>query len=159
MSAGWQGRGACVGQQALFFPPVTYDAWGNQLNESPNDRIGREYEASLLCKACPVQTQCRAYALGYEDETGFPLEGFWGGMNSADIKRVRKGGSATIKLPAPGPAKIGRPAKQPEDVEHGTHAGYIWHTKSGVSPCNPCRIARRQAKAAQRRRAQERKQP
>lgn len=156
MNYGWQGRGRCAGQTELFFPPIRRDVWGNEMTESPSDRNRREYAAGQLCAMCPVQTQCRDYALAYEDDTGLPLKGFWGGMNSADIKRVRAGGQPTLKLPPR--TTLGRPRKPAEDVDHGTHAGYVWHTKNGITPCNPCRIARRQAKAAQRRRKKEQDQ-
>ena len=66
----WQFAGACRGADVtLFFPD----------NERGSRRAAREAAAKAICRRCPVQRECAAYALA----TPGPY-GVWGGISEAD---------------------------------------------------------------------------
>jgi hypothetical protein len=48
-------------------------------------------------------------------------------------------------------SKGGRPGRCPEDITHGTRAGYAQHTRLGVEPCAECRAANAEYFRARRR--------
>jgi WhiB family redox-sensing transcriptional regulator len=73
---GWQSKGACRGEDvALFFAPNYF--------ERRSAKGAREAKAKLLCRACPVLEECRAYALRVREE-----HGVWGGLNEAERRRI-----------------------------------------------------------------------
>lgn len=49
----------------------------------------------------------------------------------------------------------GRPRLLPDQVQHGTYAGYSYHRVHGTVPCAPCCRARADYEAARRRRARQ----
>jgi WhiB family redox-sensing transcriptional regulator len=65
----WTRRGACKGKTSLFFAPRA---------ERPQARVRREAQARLLCRACPVEDQCRAHARLHHEY------GFWGGESEEE---------------------------------------------------------------------------
>jgi WhiB family redox-sensing transcriptional regulator len=74
----WHQRAACKGQTDVFFP-----ARGE--NTEP---------AKQLCRTCPVQSECRAYAVDNRTvATGSELAGIWGGTSARERRRLRQSGS------------------------------------------------------------------
>lgn len=68
----WQHRAACRGpNQAIFFPP-------SQL-ERRSDKRHRERRAKEICAECPVQTECRSYAIEIREQ-----HGIWGGLTEVE---------------------------------------------------------------------------
>jgi WhiB family redox-sensing transcriptional regulator len=64
----WQHRAACRGpNQAIFFPPPQF--------ERRSEKRLREKRAKEICSECPVQIECRTYALEIREQYGI-----WGGM-------------------------------------------------------------------------------
>jgi WhiB family redox-sensing transcriptional regulator len=64
----WQHRAACRGpNQAIFFPPAQF--------ERRSEKRLREKRAKEICSECPVQIDCRNYALEIREQYGI-----WGGM-------------------------------------------------------------------------------
>ena len=58
----WQLRGACRGlDSSVFFHPD---------GERGSDRAVREARANQVCRACPVQQQCRRHALTVRERYG-----------------------------------------------------------------------------------------
>jgi WhiB family transcriptional regulator, redox-sensing transcriptional regulator len=69
-------------------------------------------QAALICKSCPVQTQCA----DHKRQTG-ATSGVWAGGNH-------------------------RPRKpRPHPIKHGTDSGYHGHMKRKETPCERCRFA------------------
>lgn len=66
----WQQRGACRERPDLFFSPE---------GERGPRRLGRLRRAKQLCGSCPVQMDCRRYALA----VGEPF-GVWGGLSESE---------------------------------------------------------------------------
>ena len=62
-------RGVCGGHTQLFFPPRA---------ERPQARVRREAQARRLCRRCPVQDECRAYARAHHEY------GLWGGESEEE---------------------------------------------------------------------------
>lgn len=49
-----------------------------------SDKQGESYhQARIICRACPVITECAAYAVKWEDD------GYWGGIAPRDRARIR----------------------------------------------------------------------
>jgi WhiB family redox-sensing transcriptional regulator len=72
--ANWRDDGACCGAHPdLFFPFGTTGAALRQIEE-----------AKRICRVCPVQTQCLAWAL----ENGV-TDGVWGGTNPDERRVIR----------------------------------------------------------------------
>lgn len=72
----WQHRAACRGpNQAIFFPP-------SQL-ERRSDKRQREQRAKQICSECPVQTECRSYAIQIREQ-----HGIWGGLTEVERRTV-----------------------------------------------------------------------
>jgi WhiB family transcriptional regulator, redox-sensing transcriptional regulator len=68
----WRARAACRGPEtALFFPPTNV--------ERKEDRDAREQRAKAICHECPVQRECRDYAISVGE-----MHGIWGGLNEAE---------------------------------------------------------------------------
>lgn len=79
--------------------------WLTPDRETQKDRHTREPQATALCRRCPLQAQCLAYALG--DDTG-PYEPWdvWGGMTAHQRGQLLK----DRKRQTAPPANTGRPA-------------------------------------------------
>lgn len=60
----WMQLAACKGKTDLFFPPFS---------ERPEARVRREAKALLLCRICPVASDCKQYARDNHEY------GVWGG--------------------------------------------------------------------------------
>lgn len=68
----WQVRALCRGNHAhLFFPPSTF--------ERKDERERRESRAKAICDVCPVEKDCRQYAVSIREPFGI-----WGGLTEAD---------------------------------------------------------------------------
>lgn len=75
----WQVRAACRGPNTvIFFPPSHF--------ERKDEREAREARAKSICRTCPVQRDCREYALRIREP-----HGIWGGLNEAE-RRALLGG-------------------------------------------------------------------
>lgn len=67
----WMERGACRGVDGeLFFP----------------DRGASTREAKAVCRGCPVQAECLAYAMNMNEK-----HGIWGGLSERERRRLRRG--------------------------------------------------------------------
>jgi WhiB family redox-sensing transcriptional regulator len=71
----------CRGATDLFFPPN--ESTGRGCRKVNNERIAL---ARAVCAACPVQSDCRAYALSQPDT----LAGIWAGTSQRQRKRIRR---------------------------------------------------------------------
>ncbi len=68
----WQHQAACRGpNQAIFFPP-------GQL-ERRSEKRHRELRAKEICSSCPVEVQCRTYAIEIREQ-----HGIWGGLTEGE---------------------------------------------------------------------------
>jgi len=68
-STNWMDHAVCKGRTHLFFPPKA---------ERPQARVRREAQARLLCRTCPVATDCQSFARGNREY------GFWGGESEEE---------------------------------------------------------------------------
>lgn len=72
MNDSWQLRALCRGNHShLFFPPSTF--------ERKDERERRELRARAICKVCPVQGDCFAYAVQIREPYGI-----WGGLTESE---------------------------------------------------------------------------
>ena len=72
----WQPIALCRGNHShLFFPPST--------SERKEERERREIRAKAVCTVCPVQTDCRDYAMQIREPYGI-----WGGLTEAERRQV-----------------------------------------------------------------------
>lgn len=72
----WQVRAACRGpNQAIFFPP-------SQM-ERRSEKRSRERRAKEICSSCPVQLECRNYAITIREQ-----HGIWGGLTEGERRLV-----------------------------------------------------------------------
>ena len=72
----WQIRAACRGpNQAIFFPP-------SQM-ERRSEKRSRERRAKEICGSCPVQLECRNYAIAIREQ-----HGIWGGLTEGERRTV-----------------------------------------------------------------------
>ncbi|MGA0330213.1 MAG: WhiB family transcriptional regulator, partial [Ilumatobacteraceae bacterium] len=69
VSSDWMDHAVCKGRTHLFFPPKA---------ERPQARVRREAQARLLCRTCPVNTDCQSFA---RDNREY---GFWGGESEEE---------------------------------------------------------------------------
>jgi WhiB family transcriptional regulator, redox-sensing transcriptional regulator len=77
----WRIDAACRGQHAgMFFPPAHF--------ERKEARIARERIAKSVCRGCPVQAACLAYALQHREP-----HGVWGGLDEAERRAAIDGSS------------------------------------------------------------------
>lgn len=68
----WQEQAACRGPLgAVFFPPPT--------TERKREKLAREEKAKNICLACPVQAECRDYAIAIREP-----HGVWGGLSEKE---------------------------------------------------------------------------
>lgn len=102
---GWMQQAACRDESPLIFTPdvVTRHA------------VAR---AQIICRDCPVQTQCDAYARA----TG-ATDGIWAGLPRGPLQ--------------------GRKPDKPL-APCGTNAAYWRHRRNGETPCDACTTANRQ---------------
>jgi hypothetical protein len=74
--SGWQALAACQGADlSLFFAPNYFEVGPAKGN--------REAKAKLICRSCPVRTDCLSYALDTGEE-----HGVWGGLNERERRRL-----------------------------------------------------------------------
>lgn len=122
----WRASAACADGNpetaALFF--CVGSTWDN-----PRDQARAVY-AKAICARCPVQHQCRAWALA----TGQPYA-IAGGLT--DTERRERGSR-------------GRPPGPPPPC--GTPAGHRRHLRNDETPCEPCRLAANRERDDNRRR-------
>ncbi len=101
----WMDQAECRGLNPnLFFP----------------ERGDVAAEARAVCAECPVQAECRQYAIDNGERAGV-----WGGLAPKARKRTGQQG------PLPG----SRP------IRHGTPAGAQAHRRLGEQPCTDCQRA------------------
>lgn len=75
----WQVDALCRGSHAyLFFPPSSF--------ERKDERERREQRAVAICEVCPVQPECREYALVIQEPFGI-----WGGLTESDRRQIAAG--------------------------------------------------------------------
>jgi WhiB family transcriptional regulator, redox-sensing transcriptional regulator len=70
----WMEAAACRStptQRGLFFPPDAI--------ERKEDRVRRESKAKAICRACPAQETCLAWAIRHRE-----LFGIWGGTTELE---------------------------------------------------------------------------
>ena len=71
----WRQHAACYGQNTnLFFP-------------DRGDNHALVLQAKKTCLACPVLTECRTYALGFQASK---LPGIYGGLTQHERKRIQR---------------------------------------------------------------------
>ena len=122
----WHAQAACKGLTPLFF----------------NDRGSNAdvAQAKQTCLSCPVQTECRGYALSTDNKE----MGVWGGLSERE-RRVLRRRRRPLK-PTRGPGGV--------DAACGTDSGYYRHIRQGTERCAACKKAhsdvtsRRQAKTS-----------
>jgi len=73
--ADWRARGACLSADPDLFFPVS--ASGLSLRQ--------ERRAKAVCAGCQVREECLQYAL----DSAQPV-GVWGGLNAAELTRLRR---------------------------------------------------------------------
>lgn len=73
----WQQAAACRGRDRskTFYPPMHH--------ETRDERAWREQAAKAICAACPVQADCRDYALKSRESFGI-----WGGLTEHERKAM-----------------------------------------------------------------------
>lgn len=88
----WASMAACKGHTNLFFAPKA---------ERPQARVRREARARVLCRACPVSTECQSFA---RDNREY---GFWGGESEEE----RHLAGYTVAAPIGVRARTARPTQ------------------------------------------------
>jgi WhiB family transcriptional regulator, redox-sensing transcriptional regulator len=89
-SDAWMSEGACRGHRDIFWPE------GNDAQKTARKAM---YAAKRICQACPVNLECREYALSHESIT----HGIWGGLTPMERRRIRqKGGIRRLATTRPG---------------------------------------------------------
>ena len=98
-STEWRDRAACLDQDPELFFPIANPARGT----TPEIE-----EAKAVCRRCPVQPDCLAWALATEQR-----DGVWGGLSERELdkalreqRRTRAAAAAAAGLPAPRRAKV-----------------------------------------------------
>lgn len=114
----WMTRGLCRGAHTEDFYP-TRGKWS-----------AANYAAADLCKRCPVRDECLQYALDHDEI------GIWGATSGKQRRRIKREQERSHRA-----SVIFVPV-------HGTRAGYQWHIRAGLQPCEPCAQANRDYKAA-----------
>ena len=72
----WQLRAACRGPETWIFFPPTHP-------ERKDERDAREARAKEICERCPVNSDCREYALRTREPYGI-----WGGLTEVERQDV-----------------------------------------------------------------------
>lgn len=138
----WKAQGACAEHDPeVFFP----------------ERGADVDAAKRICAGCTVRRDCLVYALTP------PVErfGIWGGMSNRERRKLTvamiegrslppiaytaeaRAAAAARRAPAapkPEPRPRGR---QPQEINHGTPAGYRQHLRRYEIACDECREAHR----------------
>jgi WhiB family redox-sensing transcriptional regulator len=124
----WRHRAACTVDPDLFFAAD---------EERANRRNPRVARAKAICAACPVQLECRRWAL--ENDERF---GIWGGLDEDERPTRRR---PTHK---PAPPKPAAPAKLDPVTRPGCgrQRGYEAHTAKGERQCDTCKAWRARGK-------------
>lgn len=73
----WRRRAACQGADGELFFPDTRDG----------DYPLRLAAAKAICRACPVQLECRTWAVEHRNERGI-----WGGLTERERRALRRHG-------------------------------------------------------------------
>lgn len=115
----WATRASCDGHVT-----ADLDMWHPELE----DERHMWERARLICAACPVLAECRAYGVHLVTTTG--VDGMFGGLTPTELRRK------AIEL-------TGSYRKQ---AQHGTRAKYVRGCR-----CRECREANRRDVAARRR--------
>ena len=103
----WMDDAACKGMDTnIFFP---------ERGESCE-------EAKAICRRCPVNDDCREYALSM----GSRIQGVWGGTSDRGRRSDRSGRGRVYAL---------------KPIDHGTYSGYNMHRHRGIPPCDACKSA------------------
>ena len=127
----WQARSNC-------HPDVIPHVW-QEFGDHPVDLFypnviptgARRAAIASVCGPCPVQTECRQWAVDHE------VEGFWGGLGQTLLQRERKAQSVTVVIPEIDPRT--RKTIGTFDVPgHGTAARYLLHIRGAMADGNPC---------------------
>ena len=110
----WRTRAVCRDEDPELFFPIG----------SGEPALRQEKAAQEVCRRCPVQNECGAWAV-----ESHQLSGVWGAMSErqlrAAVRRRRPGTNRGAQL-------------QP----CGTSAAYQRHRRAGEQPCQPCQQAR-----------------
>lgn len=133
----WMTDAACVGQWDLF------DGQGD--DETKPQAVERTAKARALCLTCPVFFICSTLDIERGVVAGVMRDPAWDeAAVRAERARAKRERAAD------------RMRKRPEDVEHGTSAGFHWHYDNRRAfpdawpACEPCYAAHR-AREAERR--------
>ena len=76
-SDAWISEGACRGHRDVFWPE------GDDAQKTARTAM---FAAKRICQACPVNLECREYALAHESIT----HGIWGGLTPRERRRIRE---------------------------------------------------------------------
>jgi hypothetical protein len=98
----WMRKAACKGAFDVFFP-----AQQSHLQA-----------AKKFCAACPVQLQCREFAVGMVDSIN---RGVWGGKSVSELTDIRNERQATTNRPCTNPTCSNM---LPQDPPHGQPRKY-----------------------------------
>jgi len=104
----WMTRGACLGVEPDLFYPDKSDS-GNA--------------AKRICRACPVVSDCLAYALRIDT-----AHGIWGGLGARERQQINA-------------RQVRAKRADHEEPPHGTAAGYQFHQRHRTPTCPECRAA------------------
>ena len=113
MSEPWRHKAACNGHDMSWWFP-----------EKTGGRNPDTARAVAICRSCPVQANCLAFA---QEQPEF--HGIWGGLTPEQRRGLRR--QVTIV--------------------HGTRQGYGAHVRYGQPPCEACNRVNSEIQAAQRR--------
>jgi WhiB family redox-sensing transcriptional regulator len=125
----WRDRAACTAADPeLFFAAD---------EERANRRNPRVARAKAICTTCPVQLECRRWALEHDER-----HGVWGGLDE-DERPTRRRPTRQPATPKP-PAPTKRdPITRPSC---GRQRGYEAHTANGEHQCDTCKAWRARGK-------------
>lgn len=74
----WQDEAECRNYDPELWFPVT---------NSPDRKRKYELEPKLICRSCPVRSECLTYALDAQEEYGI-----WGGLNEEERRELSSRG-------------------------------------------------------------------
>jgi WhiB family transcriptional regulator, redox-sensing transcriptional regulator len=119
----------------LNFSPQPWMVRANCRGMTTNDFFPERGEnranaaARQVCDGCAVRDECIQFALDNNETAGI-----WGGLSGKQRRALRRQ----------------RQGSQAFAPEHGTRAGYQWHVRWGVEPCDACREADRDYESQRR---------
>lgn len=121
--ADWQADAACKGLPTEWWYPERGDV-------TP--------KAKAICNDCPVQTECREYAI---DEQ----HGIWAGQNAKTRRANRRAnGKPPPRRPGAHTGNRNAAGQRPDTwkpIAHGTRRGYKAERYHGLPVCEECRTA------------------